>query len=53
MDIFGFVDEGADAVDSHRRAGVLLFLCLCVITKGAVAFVLEEARIIRAQDCAA
>ena len=53
MDIFGFVDGGSDAVDCHRREGVLLFLCLCVIAKGAAAFVLEEARIIRAQDCAA
>lgn len=53
VDILGFADEGADAVDSHRREGALLFLCLCVMAKGALAFVLEEARTIRAQDCAA
>lgn len=53
MDIFGFVDEGAAAVDSHRRDGVLLFLWLCVVARAAVALVLEETRIVLAQHCAA
>ena len=53
VDIFGFVDEDAAAVESHRRKGGLPFLPFCLVAKAAAALVLEVARMVRAQHRAA